>query len=291
MRPYPPPSPYGVPVLRHTLTPRRSPVAGRAVRIVAIAGLIVAALGQPAGAAAAADVPTMETRILLGGHARIGSWVAISVHLRNDGPAVAGELRLTAGTQSQTRFGTAVDLPTQSDKTYVLYAQPPAFGTQLEVALVSGDRTIVSAKPKFTSHDATQLVVAVVADRPEAIVGSLHLAANQNQIAPLIVSLTPDDLPGRVEAWGTLDRIIWQDVDSERLDPAQLDALRGWVAGGGRLVIAGGTAGPKSLSAFPDLLLPYRPVVTMDVPAGGLDAASSASSPRPRPSCRLCRES
>ena len=51
----------------------------------------------------------------------------------------------------------------------------------------------------------------------------------------------------------------------------QLAALRGWLAGGGRLVIAGGTIGPAALAAFPDAMLPYRPVVTTDVPAGGPD--------------------
>ena len=125
-------------------------------------------------------------------------------------------------------------------------------------------------RPTFTTHDATQLVVAVVAEHPERIVGNLDLLPNQNQVAPAIVTLTPDDLPERVEAWAAIDRIVWQDVDSERLSTPQRDALRGWIAGGGRLVIAGGTAGPKTLSAFPDSLLPYRPVVTTDVPAASL---------------------
>ena len=242
----------------------------RAWRIAATVGLLLAAIGPLPAGVAAADTPTMDARILLGGHVRIGSWMAIAVHLTNDGPAVSGELRMAGGSQGQTRFGTMVDLPTQSDKTYVMYAQPPAFGSQFEIALNDGTRTIVSAQPKFTSHDGTQLIVAVVAERPEAIIGSLNLLPNQNQIAPLVVSLTPEDLPDRVEAWNTLDRVIWQDIDSERLSPAQLDAMQGWVAGGGRLVIAGGTAGPKALSAIPDVLLPYRPAVTMDTPAASL---------------------
>ncbi|MFL5777862.1 MAG: hypothetical protein ACJ761_02860, partial [Chloroflexota bacterium] len=62
------------------------------------------------------------------------------------------------------------------------------------------------------------------------------------------------------------DRLVWQDLDSSRLSAGQLTALRGWVAGGGRLVIVGGTAGPAALSAFPDALLPYRPDATIDVP-------------------------
>ena len=153
---------------------------------------------------------------------------------------------------------------------HVLYAQPPAFGSELTVALVDGEATIASSKAKFTIHDASQLVVAVVAEHPEGLVGNFDLLPNQNQVAPAVVTLTPDDLPERVEAWGAIDRIVWQDVDSERLSTPQRDALRGWIAGGGRLVIAGGTAGPKTLSAFPDSLLPYRPVVTTDVPAASL---------------------
>ena len=54
------------------------------------------------------------------------------------------------------------------------------------------------------------------------------------------------------------------------LTEAQMAALRGWVAAGGRLVIAGGTIGPRALTAFPDVLLAYRPSVTADVPVGDL---------------------
>lgn len=255
---------------RHPFMPRHSKGARRAARIVAALGLVFAALGPVPAPAAAVDGPTMEARILLGGHARLGSWVAISVHLKNDGPAVAGELRLSGGTQGQTRFGKAVELPTQSDQVHVLYAQPPAFGSSLAVTFVDGETTIASAKASFTTHDATQLVVAVIAEHPERIVGNLDLLPNQNQVAPFVVGLTPDDLPERLEAWGAIDRIVWQDVDSERLSTPQRGALRGWIAGGGRLVIVGGTVGPKTLSAFPDSLLPYRPVVTTDVPAASL---------------------
>ena len=255
---------------RHPSIPRHSPAARHGARILAAIALVFTVLGSLAVPAAAADGPIMEAHVLLGGHARLGSWVAIAVHLKNDGPAVSGELRLAGGSQGQTRFGKAVELPTQSDQVHVLYAQPPAFGTSVTVALVDGDRTIATAKPVFTTHDATQLVVAVVAEHPERIVGNLDLLPNQNQVAPAVVTLTPDDLPDRVEAWAAIDRIVWQDVDSERLSTPQRDALRAWIAGGGRLVIAGGTAGPKALSAFPDTLLPYRPVVTTDVPASSL---------------------
>ncbi len=57
--------------------------------------------------------------------------------------------------------------------------------------------------------------------------------------------------------------------------PAQLAALRTWIAGGGRLVIVGGTAGADSLTGFPDELLPYRPNGILDI-----DPAVLAAHPR-----------
>jgi len=250
--------------------------ARRSWRAFAALLVLFAILGPAAASTASADGPTMEARILLNGNARIGSWMAIEVHLVNNGPAVSGELRLAGGTQRQTRFGTVVDLPTQSDKTYTLYAQPPAFGSELEIVLASNEQKVASTTAKFSIQDTTQLVVAVVAEHPEAIVSNLHLLPNQQQVAPLVMSISPDALPDRVEGWNMIDRIVWQDVDADRLTPGQLASLRGWVAGGGRLVICGGTAGPRSLSAFPDILLPYRPTATTDVPPAALAGILSA---------------
>jgi hypothetical protein len=259
---------------------RRRPIAARlllrSLLALAIPLLSLAILPASAGAA---DGLTMDGHAMLGGHARVGSWMAITIHVKNDGPSVSGELRLTGGSQSRTRFGLVADLPNGSDKTFLLYAQPPSFGQSLEVSLVDGDTTIAKTKVAFTIHDLTQLVVGVVAEKPGGIVGNINLLPNQNQVAPQIVPLELADLPERVEAWGGLDRLVWQDADSSRLTDGQLQALQGWVAGGGRLVIVGGTAGPNTLTAFPDTLLPYRPTATVDVPASALAGLIGAIPP------------
>jgi hypothetical protein len=247
-------------------------VTSRALRFLACLALMAAILLPGAAPAAAAGTLTMDARAMLDGHARIGAWMAISVHLKNDGPPVAGELRLSGGTQGTSRFGIAVDLPTQSDKTYVLYAQPPAFGRELTLALVDGATTVTSAKVAFTIHDSSQLVVGVIAERPQEIVSSIHLLPNQNQVAPVILPLDPTQLPDRVEAWQALDRLVWQDVDSSLLTTEQVAAMHGWIAGGGRLVIVGGTSGPGALRTFTDDILPYRPAATIEVPAAALTA-------------------
>ena len=247
-----------------------------------LAGLVT----TPALAVEAPAGLTMEANVLIDGHARVGSWMAIDIHVANAGPAISGELRLAGGAQGRTRFGTRVDLPTQSDKTYRLYAQPPAFGRELEISLVDGDTTVATTKATFTVHDATQLVVGIVAEQPGDIVGDLDLLPEPEQ------RRAADRAADRRRTCPTGSRpgASWTASSGRTpiprgLTTEQLDALRGWVAGGGRLVIVGGTAGPASLSAFPDVLLPYRPTATTDVEPERRSSRSSASCPRRRPTC------
>ncbi|MEO5939390.1 MAG: hypothetical protein ABIZ72_00715, partial [Candidatus Limnocylindrales bacterium] len=246
---------------------RRAPqrILRRVARISAVGALVVAAALPAAGHARAADTPTMTARVLLQGHARLGSWIAIEVHLVNSGPSISGEIRLQGGSQGGTRYATAVQLDSPSDKTWILHAQPPTFGQQLEVVLASGNAILLRQKVAVVIHDPGQLTVGVIAESGPRIVGSLNLPAVQNQQPAVIIPLTVADLPTRIQAWSALDRLVWQDVDASTLTNEQLAAMRGWLALGGRLVIVGGTAGIGSLGGFPEDLLPYRPSSTIDV--------------------------
>ena len=243
--------------------PRRA--AFRLGRVLAALFVAALALGPLALSTSAAENVGLQARVLLQGHTRVGSWMAIEVQFTNNGPAVRGELRIAGGSQGRTRFSVAVDLPTDSRKTYVLHAQPPAFGRSVKVELVSGSSTVATADVAYLVHDTSQLIVGVVAEKPQGIIGELDLDPGAKGAVPVIVSLGVGDLPERLEGWATLDRLIWQDVDSNTLTDGQLAALRGWIAGGGRLIIAGGTAGIGTLSGFPDDILPYRPTATVDV--------------------------
>ncbi|HET7677092.1 MAG TPA: hypothetical protein VFK38_04500 [Candidatus Limnocylindrales bacterium] len=245
------------PTIRHARSPARHS------RLVAVMALSLGWLaGAPAGHAAGI---TLEARVLAGGHVRVGAWTAVQVTVRNDGPAVTGELRLAGGTQGRSSYGTAVDLPTDSAKVYTLYGQPAVFRQRLEVALVSGGSTLATTQAAITAHDAYQPIIAVIAERPQALVPDLKAAATSTASAgPAVVSLTPADLPARVEAWSAIDRLIWQDVDSAQLDDQQKAALRAWLGSGGRLVVLGGSTGAATLRGFGDLL-PYTPDGSIDV--------------------------
>jgi hypothetical protein len=234
-------------------------------RLLSFVGVLALIAGPLALSGVAAGPLTMDARMLLQGHARAGGWAAIQVDLKNDGPPVTGELRVAGGSQNNARYAVSVSLPTGSHQVYVLHIQPPLFGHSVKVDLVQDERVVTSATVAYIVHDANQLIVGVLAERPAAIVSQIHLPAGATGAAAVIVPLTVADLPERAEGWSVIDRLVWQDVDSNQLTPAQLDALRRWIAAGGRLVIVGGSAGIGTLSAFPDALLPYRPTATLDL--------------------------
>jgi hypothetical protein len=247
---------------------------GRRVALRLGAFLVVAAIsvGPLALAGSAAGPLNMNARVLLQGHARAGAWAAIEVDLQNDGPAIVGELQMDGGSTANARYAMAVTLPTSSHQTYVMHAQPPAFGRNVTINLVADGQKLQSVTVAYLVHDATQLIVGVLAEQPGPLVEQIKLPNSTTGVAPAIVPLTLADLPARVEGWSTLDRIVWQDVDSNQLTADQLEALRRWIAGGGRLVIVGGSAGIGTLSAFPDDILPYRPTATIDAAASSLSS-------------------
>ncbi len=263
--------------------------ASRVLRIAApFAAILLALSASPWVARAASPSPTpatpagmtMDARVLVQGHARTGSWMAIRVDLANDGPAFTGELRLVGGTQGRTRFAVPVDLPTTSRKAYTLHAQAPAFGGTLEVALVADETVVTKRTAAFALHDPGQLVVGVIAERPGPLVAALGRLRDPSGPQPAIVQLAPADLPERPEAWSALDRLVWQDVDAGQLSPEQAAALRTWLAGGGRLTIVGGTGGLGLLAGFADELLPYRPAATVDADPESLRGLLGGSLPR-----------
>ena len=240
-------------------------------RFVLVVVAVLAFLAS-APAASAADAVTMTARPLAGGHVRVGAWSAIEVDLANDGPAVAGELRLGSANAGSSTYAALVDLPTGSRKRYVLYAQPSIFGRALGVTLVADGATLAKADGPVTTHDPYQSVIGVVAEEPGPLVAALNAAlADPRVAAPAVVPLVPEDLPARVEAWSAIDRLVWQDVDTARLEPEQLVALRTWLGLGGRLVILGGSTGTTTLGSLPDDLLPFRPTSTVDAAASDVE--------------------
>lgn len=234
-----------------------------------VAGLALSSLLPLARPVAGAGEITLDAHAQLQGHVRPGAWAEVVVHVTNNGPAVSGELRVRTQAQGASQFGVAVALPSGAIQDHFLYAKPPLFGSKLSVDLVVDGQTLVTKDIPIKSHDAYSPIIGVVAEHPEGFMRDVNAAVAPSQQfegqPTTVLTIDPADLPYRVEAWSAIDRLIWQDVDTTQLNTKQLDAMKLWVAAGGRLVILGGTTGITTLSALPADLLPFQPVQTTTV--------------------------
>ena len=119
----------------------RIPRAARAVlssRSRAVAPAVRGVAG-PGAAAAPATGPRWRRGRCSRATSGRGRWFAIAVDSRTPDPRSRASCASAAASDSRTRFGTPVELATGSRKTYLLYAQPPSFGGNMKVQLVSGD--------------------------------------------------------------------------------------------------------------------------------------------------------
>ena len=232
---------------------------------------------SPAPSQGSGDV-TISARALLGGHVRPGAWAAVDAEITNSGPAVTGELRIRGQREGRSQYGIVAELPTGARQRYTLYAQTAFFGRTVLVDFVSGEQVIASQTVQIQSHDAYSPIVAVIAERPEGLLGPIRDAmANPNVSQSTVITLQPADLPARVEAWAPIDRLVWQDVDAAQLTEAQLEALKLWIGAGGRLTILGGTTGFATVDGFGADVLPFDPSRTVD--AAVADIASLVGQP------------
>ncbi len=93
------------------------------------------------------------------------------------------------------------------------------------------------------------------------------------------------DLPDRMAAYGGVDAVLLRsDAPLDALTVAQADALRGWVAGGGHLIVCGGADPSRLATPFFEGLLPAAvgPARTLTLP-GGPAVSALALTPKPLP--------
>lgn len=247
-----------------------------AALLIAAAGLLSAATGATL---AATPTPTTNPDItltaepLLGGAFKPGAWAAIRVTIENSGPTVDGEVRISNSTEGGSTYGVLVQLASGARQEHFLYSPAGVFGSRFDVSLIGASGVVVGSRVQLQTDNTDARRVFLVADRPEGLAGELRSAGSADVgTDDLVTSVSPEDLPSRVEAWSSIDVLVWHDVESSRLDAAQLAALETWTAIGGDLVIVAGSSGVSSFGAFPADLLPFSPAQIIDVPTADLTA-------------------
>jgi hypothetical protein len=191
----------------------------------------------------------MRVQAAFAGTFRAGSWVPVFIELRNDGPDRAIEVR--AQTNTSASYAARLDLPNNATKAVTLYVATPTQTPRLVVQLfldgVQVERQTIRLQP-FSGD--TQVVGVISADG--AIRRMPNAGPNGNPVRS--VGLTLADMPDNALGLSLFTSLVIDDVSTEGLSQPQQDALEGWIARGGQLIIGGGVNGSKVLAGLPETL-------------------------------------
>ena len=232
---------------------------------------------------------------------KAGRWAPVAVNLSNTGAdGVQGEVRLRMLSQggfevAPNDYYTLVDLPSNSNKVVWLYGRmerPNISGFEITFS-GRGFKSLQQTVP-VTLLDDEQRLIVTIADQEDGLQGALKsLKANalfrggkkpqfNANLQPIRSIQAPStDVPDRWIGFDCADLVILGDFVHTSLAPKQLDAISGWVQGGGNLVVIGGNNAPRLNSSPLRALWPIQPANS--APAGADEVSQLATRYVPNP--------
>lgn len=250
-----------------------------------IIGLLVGlALLAGGGRAPAQDVIPLLTLAVSAGYEglfRENVWFPLLVRASNDGDDFSGRLVVrpeTSGSAFTNAFSAPLDLPSGSRKAVFLYVTARSFATQVRVELLDdASGAVVAAQPASLRAVLPQDQLHVVLSGASA--GAVDLTpVRAGGYGAFQANWTLDNLPDEPAALDAVDTLLFSDVDTGALSPAQRAAIADWVARGGHLIVIGGAGWQPAAAGLADLL-PLRPSGSQTV--SNLDALAALAGAGP----------
>lgn len=229
-------------------------------RILRLSLVILCLLGPAQAMAAQTNAGlAMTTRAAFEGQFKFGEWLPVFVTVENDGPDVIGQIQVRVTSRTgELDFVVPAELPTGARKQFTIYTLPNSFSREIRIDLIEGDDTLLSQTVAVNALRNDRYVIGVAAANPAgmSLLGSVQLPGRADK--PEVITLPLPDIPGRAEGLALFNALVLNDVDTSGLTPAQQEALQGWVAGGGRLILGGGSSAARVLAGLPAALQPVE---------------------------------
>ncbi len=222
---------------------------------IAILLLIAAlALALPSMCAAAQGELTFAVQAGYDGYYRANAWMPVRVIVSNEGPDIEGQIQVSRGDGTQDiTYSQPALLPTHSRKAFTLYVLADPGIRTIDVRLLEGERTLAKETARVQPIGDQDFFYAVVSDDGSALNYLAALPPRGNRRVH-VAHLALSDLPLQGRALTAIDMLVLHRPDSSAISAAQRDALRGWVAMGGHLVICGGPNAQATAAGMGDLL-------------------------------------
>jgi len=209
----------------------------------------------PAGIHAQEEGPSLQVQAGFDGYYRPDGWLPLLVTVANEGREVAGEVRVIRDDSMGRRivYARPVPLPAHSRKQFFLYVFGEGYIPQVTVELVEGGQVLRKQDVSLSAIQPGDALVGVVSSSPSTL-NLLAALTTARGGRVFVTHLSLQDLPPQGRAWGSLDALVLDDVDSGVLTPEQREALAAWVTFGGHLVVAGGLNAVQTAAGVADLL-------------------------------------
>jgi hypothetical protein len=199
--------------------------------------------------------PSLQVQAGFDGYYCPDDWLPILVTVANEGHEVAGEVRVIRDDSMGRRivYAQPVLLPAHSRKQFFLYVFGEGYISQITVRLVERGQVLCKQDVPLSAIQPDDVLVGVISSSPSTL--NLLAALTTAQGGRVFVAhLSPQDLPPQGRAWESLDALVFNDVDTSALTPAQQEALVAWVTFGGHLVVTGGLNAVQTAAGVADLL-------------------------------------
>src|SRR3990170_712997 len=210
-------------------------------RVFLLTAMMVGAASRPPAAAAPATPVglsagiTAEIRVGFGGYVVPDAWMPVTLRLRSERDVV-GTVEVTtsrARPPGTERVRVEVHLVPRTPHPLTVPVIVRDLRSPLVVRFLEQGGVAATWPVSIPAGRLVDGVVLAVSRRP---VGLQQILGESGRIR--VAYVTADDLPARWQLYEGVAAVVVRDLDDRRLLPAQVEALAGWVATGGRLIIA-----------------------------------------------------
>lgn len=218
-------------------------------------------LGGTVGAAPATSGVELQIQAGIDGKTKEGRWFPVKFTLTSPSEDINGDLvvQMVSPTGGKDiAYVKRVELPKQSTKTVWMALPGMALNSRNNVVKlyqgpVDGGTLVPIAKGKDYIETAAMrsTQVGVLARDPDTL-NFLSLLNTQGYDVS-VSRLNVADFPAETMMLDGLDVIALNDIASDQLGPEQVQAINGWVARGGSLILAGGAGYSRTAKAFESL--------------------------------------
>lgn len=224
--------------------------------------LVIALLTGFAPPTQQAGAPAISLAVDAGydGLFRENEWFPLRINVSNDGSDVTGRVVVRpsrSGNAFPNTFSTPLEMPAGSRKTVFLYVTARSFATEVRVEFIDAEDVPLAEASAPLRNVLYQDQLHVVFT--QSSVGSADLTSvrsggyNAFQANWLI-----ENIPDQMAAFDAVDTMLFSDLDTGTLSTLQQAALADWVAGGGHMIVTGGTNWQATAAGLTELL-PLRP--------------------------------